>query len=665
MATKIVTKNSSTAGAAPTATDLVQGELAVNVADKRLYTEDNAGAIVELGTNPSSLTVSGNIDVDGTTNLDVVDIDGAVDMASTLTVTGEITANGGIALGDGDVATFGAGDDLQIYHDGSNSHIKDTATGNLNISGNDIQILNAASNEAMAYFAQDGSVTLYHNGSEKLATTSTGIDITGNMIADGVGIGTDSLFFTASGRGSLSLNGSASSILAFGKNGSSENYMLADSGGFTIANTSATLPTKFFNNGSDRMTIDSSGNVGIGTSPSTKLHVQDSAGSPQIRIDNQGTASGIASLLFRSGGAGNPSSIIQSGGTSSGNQGIVFKHGDFGAEAERMRIDASGNLLVGKSSTAFGTVGIRLEGPNGKIEATRNNNVVMDLNRLSGDGTIANFSKDGTTVGSIGTLVSSLTIGSGDTGLLLQPAYDRILPFNVSTNAGRDNAIDLGASDVRFKDLYLSGKAQADSLQFAQNSSATGATEAVYRPTTGAIAFKSNSAERMRIDSSGNLLVGKTSTGDSIVGIELQPSGALVSCRNSSIAALFNRLSSNGEVVRFNRQGVDVGSIDVTTTATSYTTSSDQRLKENIADADDAGSKIDAIQVRKYDWKADGSHQDYGMIAQELLEVAPEAVSQGETEEEMMGVDYSKLVPMLLKEIQSLRNRVAQLETGE
>jgi hypothetical protein len=50
------------------------------------------------------------------------------------------------------------------------------------------------------------------------------------------------------------------------------------------------------------------------------------------------------------------------------------------------------------------------------------------------------------------------------------------------------------------------------------------------------------------------------------------------------------------------------------------------------------------------------------MIAQELLEVAPEAVSQGETEDVMMGVDYSKLVPMLIKEIQSLRNRVAQLE---
>ena len=98
------------------------------------------------------------------------------------------------------------------------------------------------------------------------------------------------------------------------------------------------------------------------------------------------------------------------------------------------------------------------------------------------------------------------------------------------------------------------------------------------------------------------------------------------------------------------------------TNTTAYNTSSDQRLKENIADADDAGSKIDSIQVRKYDWKADGSHQDYGMVAQELQAVAPEAVSGDADSEEMMGVDYSKLVPMLIKEIQSLRNRVAQLE---
>ena len=99
-------------------------------------------------------------------------------------------------------------------------------------------------------------------------------------------------------------------------------------------------------------------------------------------------------------------------------------------------------------------------------------------------------------------------------------------------------------------------------------------------------------------------------------------------------------------------------------TITSYNTSSDARLKENVALADDAANLIDAIQVRKFDWKADGSHQRYGFVAQELAQVAPEAVAGDPEGDAMLGVDYSKLVPMLVKEIQSLRARVAQLETS-
>ena len=105
-----------------------------------------------------------------------------------------------------------------------------------------------------------------------------------------------------------------------------------------------------------------------------------------------------------------------------------------------------------------------------------------------------------------------------------------------------------------------------------------------------------------------------------------------------------------------------VGTIRSSGSTTSYNTSSDERLKENITDSADAGSKVDAIQIRQFDWKADGSHQDYGVIAQELVEVAPEAVHQPEDSEDMMGVDYSKLVPMLIKEVQSLRSRVAEPE---
>jgi len=101
MATKIVTKNSSTASAVPTASDLVQGELAVNVADKRLFTEDNGGSIVELGTNPSTIDINaGTIDgavIGGTTPAAIT--------GSTVTSTGNIVVAGTV---DGrDVATDG------------------------------------------------------------------------------------------------------------------------------------------------------------------------------------------------------------------------------------------------------------------------------------------------------------------------------------------------------------------------------------------------------------------------------------------------------------------------------------------------------------------------------------------------------------------------------
>jgi hypothetical protein len=162
----------------------------------------------------------------------------------------------------------------------------------------------------------------------------------------------------------------------------------------------------------------------------------------------------------------------------------------------------------------------------------------------------------------------------------------------------------------------------------------------------------------MRIDSSGNVLMGVTSTSVTSGGFAF-----LTGSTDFQMIGHASGVGSGNYYIGFAYNGSTIGAIVQNgTTGVAYNTSSDQRLKENIADADDAGSKIDAIQVRQYDWKADGSHQDYGMIAQELQTVAPEAVTVPADSEEMMGVDYSKLVPMLIKEIQSLRNRVAQLE---
>ena len=182
------------------------------------------------------------------------------------------------------------------------------------------------------------------------------------------------------------------------------------------------------------------------------------------------------------------------------------------------------------------------------------------------------------------------------------------------------------------------------------------------RNTTSGLAFQMQGAEHMRIDTSGNVLVGKTSGGAlNTAGIELRPNN-LYATSDNSVPIYVNRKTTDGELVQFRKDSSTVGSISVTGSATAYNTSSDERLKENITDSADAGSKVDAIQIRQFDWKADGSHQDYGVIAQELVEVAPEAVHQPEDSEDMMGVDYSKLVPMLIKEVQSLRSRVTELE---
>jgi hypothetical protein len=157
--------------------------------------------------------------------------------------------------------------------------------------------------------------------------------------------------------------------------------------------------------------------------------------------------------------------------------------------------------------------------------------------------------------------------------------------------------------------------------------------------------------QAMTLDASGNLLVGTTSNLAS--GARLNVNYAF---SNDGAAWKSDSTSTHNAIVFKNPNGT-VGTIQTSGSNTLYNVTSDQRLKTNIVDAPE--SNVDAIKVRSFDWVADGSHQVYGVVAQELLEVAPYAVSQPAKSDEMMGVDYSKLVPMLVKEIQSLRKRLA------
>ena len=165
--------------------------------------------------------------------------------------------------------------------------------------------------------------------------------------------------------------------------------------------------------------------------------------------------------------------------------------------------------------------------------------------------------------------------------------------------------------------------------------------------------FQDNASERMRIvsDGSARFSMGNfaNSPSSTNAGFAIENNGNSPFINHSqtatSLQTYYAFINGNGTV----------GTIKCTGSSTQFNTSSDVRLKKNVVDAPSAIASIQQIGIKSFDWKADDLHQEYGLIAQELDAVAPEAVSHGATEDEMWGVDYSKLVPRMIKSIQELK----------
>ena len=198
--------------------------------------------------------------------------------------------------------------------------------------------------------------------------------------------------------------------------------------------------------GAHRLTISSSGNVGIGiASPSKPLHIY-SASDTAIRLQNSTTGTGTTDgLLIEQSGL---DSLI-----------VNYEAGNLRfhtSNSERMRLDSSGNLLVGTTSSDSVNDGVRLK-PYGQLAATANNDIPLYINRRSSDGDIAQFRRDNSVVGSIGSYFGAMYIGTptGTDGYI-RLGQAELVPAT-STGANRDNYMDLGSSSARFKDLHLSG----------------------------------------------------------------------------------------------------------------------------------------------------------------------------------------------------------------
>jgi hypothetical protein len=172
--------------------------------------------------------------------------------------------------------------------------------------------------------------------------------------------------------------------------------------------------------------------------------------------------------------------------------------------------------------------------------------------------------------------------------------------------------------------------------------------------------FQTSGTERMRIDSSGALLMGTTSqitsTSEEVLHIENGDGVGQIVLNNT-------RSSGNQYMIQIRRLGTLVGSIQATTTATSYVTSSDYRLKENIVPMEKGLERVNKLKPVKFNWKNDGTISE-GFIAHEVQEAGwNEGVIGEKDSEEMQMVDYAKLTPLLAKAIQEQQEQIEALQS--
>ena len=410
---------------------------------------------------------------------------------------------------------------------------------------------------------------------------------------------------TSPGVGTVSLLGAVIQFIAFSSklaNGNTTPYVIADQTGINWEVGIGTYATA--GNTLTRTTVLSSSNAGS--------LVNFSSGSQNVWVDypaeytvlSSNNASQVSGQALISGGVGVAPSWGSSGVTSfAGNStGLTPTAATTGA------ITLAGTLNVANGGTGVTT-------------STGTGSTV-----LSESPTLDNPTYTGTLTGSTGIL----NIGSGQ------------LYKDASGNVG------IGTSSPGAK-LDVNGNTRVISGNYLALFESSNNNQWQFKNNTNNLTFTYNSTEAMRIDSAGNFLVGTTSNFGGRVNISLYQSGG-------QYGVVMRPSADSSSPFNFqNAAGTQIGGINCTSSATAYATSSDKRLKENIVNSPSALASVNAIKVRSFDWKASGEHQEYGYIAQELLEVAPEAVSVPTNEDEMMGVDFGKLTPRLVKAIQELK----------
>jgi len=464
-------------------------------------------------------------------------------------------------------------------------------------------------------------------------------------------------------------------------------------GGFL--GTETNHPIFFQTNGTERMRIDSSGFVGIGTSsPSSyasgaRTLVLASSGDNGMTIRSGTTSTGALYFANAENSTSNNGMIEVDHNASAMSFNIYGTGRSFrfkSAGTEVVRIDSSGNLGIGTTT------------PTALLDITSSTIGYMNLTggASNAQGAFIRFRKSATDIGYLGTSSAILGDSSSDFIMYADGARNATIWTNgvermrIDTSGnllvGTTSVNNAGVISVDFNGQSKQGITLDDTYasvggayMIFRNSAGGNAGIISHTEITGiglisgaSLILASADTERMRLDSSGNVLVGKTTSAFGTVGLYFNSTGQGLfthSAVDSGGAVLYlNRLNVNGAVALFYKDTTEVGNISVTGSATAYNTSSDYRLKENIVPMTGALAKVVQLKPVTYKWKVDGS-DGQGFIAHELAEVVPDCVT-GEKDAvdkdgkpAYQGVDTSFLVATLTAAIQEQQALIESLTT--
>jgi len=427
---------------------------------------------------------------------------------------------GNLSFGDNNKAIFGADDDLQVNHSGSTGLIANY-TGSLFItnSSDDYDVVIQSDNGSGSltdYFRADGSAgaaILYNYGSSKLATTATGIDVTGTVVADGLTV-------AGNNNGGTPSTAAVNKITLKDTDVSTGTQRLGqidwhtsdtDNAGVSASiygysnNTSAITSLRFATGTAssllDRVDVGYNGDISFYEDTGTTAKFKWSASNETIAIGTGASSTATISAYSRTVSAGLPSAlrIIENTGASA-----YWDIGSDGGASPNLKFYVNANTTPKLTLTSGGNVGIGTSSPLSQLNLHQTGGAELRLT-----------SPDAITYGEL------------------------IFSSNNANYSGYGASISgVGSGGVNTGNLVFS---------------------------TGQGAVRT---ERVRITGAGDLLVGKTATGINVEGFEATSAGYIAAVRDGGIAAYFQRKTSDGAIIDFRKDNTTVGSIGTATSDT-------------------------------------------------------------------------------------------------